>query len=151
VETITMIIPPDLPLHMGGDDGDDLERPVTRGDCENEPRPCPWVGCRYHFFFEVIGRILKIPKDKIPSVPDDVLVNILEKMEYTCILDWAAKGPNTLEQIGQMFGLTRERVRQIEFKGLRHLEVQARRAKIDVDLKDVLADIANRPGVFEWR
>jgi hypothetical protein len=26
---------------------------MTRGDCGQEARPCPWVGCRHHLLFEV--------------------------------------------------------------------------------------------------
>ena len=30
-----------------------LPRPTTRGDCGQEARPCPWVGCRHHLLLEV--------------------------------------------------------------------------------------------------
>jgi len=30
-----------------------LPRPTTRGDCGQEARPCPWVGCRHHLLIEV--------------------------------------------------------------------------------------------------
>lgn len=30
-----------------------LPRPTTRGDCAQEARPCPWVGCRHHLLLEV--------------------------------------------------------------------------------------------------
>lgn len=30
-----------------------LPRPMTRGDCGQEARPCPWVGCRHHLLLEV--------------------------------------------------------------------------------------------------
>jgi hypothetical protein len=26
----------------------EAQRPKTRADCVDGPRPCPWVGCRYH-------------------------------------------------------------------------------------------------------
>ncbi len=29
-----------------------LPRPTTRGDCGQEARPCPWVGCRHHLAIE---------------------------------------------------------------------------------------------------
>lgn len=28
------------------------QRPVTRGDCEEEARPCPWVRCPKHLYFD---------------------------------------------------------------------------------------------------
>lgn len=30
-----------------------VPRPTTRGDCGQEARPCPWVGCRHHLALEV--------------------------------------------------------------------------------------------------
>jgi len=30
-----------------------IPRPGTRGDCGQEARPCPWVGCRHHLLLEV--------------------------------------------------------------------------------------------------
>ena len=29
------------------------ERPRTRGECVDGPRPCPWVSCRHHLYLEV--------------------------------------------------------------------------------------------------
>ncbi len=31
-----------------------LQRPKTRGDCKDGPRPCPWVSCKYHLFLDVV-------------------------------------------------------------------------------------------------
>lgn len=31
----------------------DVPRPQTRGDCLQEARPCPWVGCSMHLLLEV--------------------------------------------------------------------------------------------------
>jgi hypothetical protein len=39
----------------------------------------------------------------------------------TCVLKLARLGPFTLEEIGHILGVTRERVRQIEAKGLEKL------------------------------
>src|ERR1019366_2346037 len=36
----------------GGGEGSG-ERPKTRGDCVDGPRPCPWAGCRQHLYLEV--------------------------------------------------------------------------------------------------
>lgn len=45
------------PMHNGHDLELETEpgprRPRTRGDCEDGPRPCPWVGCRYNLMLEV--------------------------------------------------------------------------------------------------
>lgn len=75
-------------------------RPVVRGDCLeggiNEARPCPWTGCRYNI---------------VESQPD----------QPTCALDVADEGGVTLEEIGALMHLTRERIRQVEALALRKL------------------------------
>jgi hypothetical protein len=43
---------PTAPKHMA-DSMLALPRPTTRGDCDQEARPCPWVGCRHHLLLEV--------------------------------------------------------------------------------------------------
>lgn len=30
-----------------------ITRPVTRGDCRDVPRPCPWVSCRFNLLLDV--------------------------------------------------------------------------------------------------
>jgi hypothetical protein len=85
-----------------------MNRPRTRGDCVNGPRPCPWVGCRYHLC-EVgggDGRAARVA---------------LEGLSETCALDVADRGGCTLDEIGALWRITRERVRQIEGKALARL------------------------------
>jgi hypothetical protein len=78
-------------------------RPLTRGDCVNGIRPCPWVGCKYHLYLEVRGNKILAPN-----------VDPWE-LEDSCSLDLAEKRQGmTLDEIGTIFGLTRERVRQIQ-------------------------------------
>jgi len=81
-----------------------VRRPKDRLECRDGFRPCPWVGCRYHLGIDLTttGR-LRVPPDREPwEVPE------------TCALDVADHGRVTLEEIGGLLGLTRERVRQIE-------------------------------------
>ncbi len=68
--------------------------PTTRGQCRAVPRPCPFLSCRYHIWADIKPRTGHLP-------------------EETCALDVADEGAHTLEQIGDIYGLTRERVRQI--------------------------------------
>jgi hypothetical protein len=87
---------------------DDLfppKRPRTRSECVYGPRPCPWVGCRWHFYLDVsrTGAI-------ILNFPDVDPVD----MPCSCALDIIESGTTTLENIGVLMNLTRERVRQIE-------------------------------------
>lgn len=97
---------------------EEATRPRTRGDCKDGPRPCPWVSCKYHLYLDVsdAGAIkLNFPRLAV------------EELACSCALDVADEGGATLEEIGEMFNLTRERVRQIEVRGLVRLHVVARK------------------------
>ena len=88
-------------------DAPEVPRPLTRGDCENAPRPCPWVGCKHHLFLDVThtGAIrLNFPGQH----PED--------LTRSCALDVAADGGASLDEVGAILGITRERIRQIEAK-----------------------------------
>jgi len=97
---------------------DDVDRPRTRAECSDAPRPCPWVACKHHLYLDINPRTGSI---KI-NFPD------LEPWElpHTCALDVADKGALTLEEIGLVTNLTRERVRQVEVRGLLTLHGRSR-------------------------
>jgi hypothetical protein len=92
----------------------DYWRPTTRGDCMEMERPCPFVACKYHLYIDVhpVRGSIKI------NFPD---VEVWE-MTDTCALDIADRGGITLEDVGQIMNLTRERVRQLETQGLAKLQ-----------------------------
>lgn len=92
---------------------DDVQRPQTRGECANGPRPCPWVSCRWHLAVEVTD-IGSLRVDK--RIGNDV---DLEALPETCALDVADRGETTLEAISELLGMTKEGVRQIEIRALR--------------------------------
>ena len=46
-------------------------------------------------------------------------------MAETCALDVADRGGITLEEVGEILNLTRERIRQVEVKGLQKLRATA--------------------------
>ena len=89
---------------------DDVERPHTREECLNMPRPCPFVSCEHHLYLDVN--------------PDSGAIKLnfphLEvwEMAETCSLDVADRGGITLEDVGAILNLTRERIRQVEVRGL---------------------------------
>jgi hypothetical protein len=89
-------------------------RPETRGECTEMERPCPFVACKYHLYVDVhpVRGSIKI------NFPD---VDVWE-MTDTCALDIADRGGITLEEVGQIMNLTRERVRQLETQGLGKLQ-----------------------------
>ena len=68
----------------------------------------------------------------------DVLLTLTEREEQVLRLRFGLDdgSPKTLEEVGQMFGVTRERIRQIEAKALRKLRHPSRSRK----LKDFLND-----------
>lgn len=83
-------------------------RPRNRTECVDGPRPCPWAGCRYHLALDVQ-----------PS--GALLWNIngeIWDQEHTCALDVAELGGVTLQQVANLSGITRERVRQAETRAL---------------------------------
>jgi hypothetical protein len=95
---------------------EDIERPKTRAQCKEEARPCPWVSCKHHLYLDISPETGSI---KI-NFPD------LEpwEMQHTCSLDVAEAGALTLEEIGLITNLTRERIRQVEVRGLLKLQVR---------------------------
>lgn len=91
-------------------DDENDERPRTRADCENVPRPCPFVSCRHHVYLDVSARTGGL-KLNFPDLEPD-------ELEESCSLDVAEQDGVTLERVGQVMNLTRERVRQIEASAL---------------------------------
>lgn len=106
-------------LYPIDDDIAALPRPRTRGDCRDHDGPCPWVACKHHLYLDInpLTGSIKL------NFPD------LEpwQLEHTCALDVAEAGARTLEQVGEITNLTRERVRQVESVGLAKLGDRARR------------------------
>ena len=94
-------------------------RPATRADCENGPRPCAFVGCRYHLYADVNPATGSL-KINFPDVAPDEL----EKLPDTCALDVADRGPHRLEEVGVLIRVVRERARQIEAIALDRLRAR---------------------------
>jgi hypothetical protein len=96
------------------------QMPQTRGDCldggSNAARPCGWLTCRWWLYSQN-------PETWGPL----------------CILDVADEGGTTLEKVGEMMGITRERIRQIESKFLKNL--RTRDANAQGKLRAILDDV----------
>ena len=85
-------------------------RPKSRADCISSPRPCVFVSCKYNLYLDVNPETGSIKL----NFPDKEIW----ELEYTCALDVAEKGGITLEEVGEIMNLTRERIRQVETRGL---------------------------------
>lgn len=112
----------------------EAERPVTRADClpggKNEQRPCPWVNCIHHLALEVEEETGSI---KIPR-PDRETWGT----PRTCALDVADEGTHTLEEVGELLNVTRERMRQLEMKALKKVRAEFVREGLGVEELDAV-------------
>jgi sigma-70-like protein len=115
----------------------DVLLPVTRGDCVDGPRPCPWTSCRHHML--VVGSL--VGRQRFERSPEWLpgvrvhpaargaasLAEALERLPTSCALDAVDDAPDglPLEEIGRLLGCTRERARQIEAIALRKLAASA--------------------------
>ena len=72
-------------------------------------RPCPWVACKWHLYLDV-------------EANGTIVFNFPEKepweLRFCCAADLSEYGGLTLEALGEVITLTRERVRQIETRAL---------------------------------
>ena len=85
-------------------------RPRSRAECRQAERPCPFVSCKFHLYLDVNPHTGSIKL----NFPD---LEVWELSE-TCSLDVADRGGITLEEVGELLNLTRERIRQVEAAGL---------------------------------
>jgi hypothetical protein len=89
-------------------------RPKARGECANVARPCPYVSCKYHLYIDVNPATGSI-KINFPDLE-------VWELKHSCALDVASQGGITLEEVGEILNLTRERIRQVEVRGLMKLK-----------------------------
>jgi hypothetical protein len=92
----------------------DYWRPKSRNDCLTMERPCLYVSCRHHLYLDV--------NPETGSVKLNFPDKEIWELEETCALDVADRGGITLEDVGAIMNLTRERIRQVEVRGLEKLK-----------------------------
>lgn len=97
----------------------ELHRPQTRADCSDTPRPCLFVSCKHNLYLDVNPETGSVKL----NFPDKEIWELSE----TCALDVADKGGITLEEVGVIMNLTRERIRQVEARGLLRLREEVDR------------------------
>lgn len=100
----------------------DAERPRVRADCEGQPRPCPWVSCRYNLYLDVADNGTTIKYNFPDLLPEDM------PPTGSCVLDIAdrvAEGETIcLADIGKVMNLSIERVRQLSSLALQGARVK---------------------------
>ncbi len=95
----------------------DAQRPRSRADCATGQRPCMFISCKHHLYLDVNPTTGSIKL----NFPDKEIWEMAE----TCALDVADRGGITLEEVGAIMNLTRERIRQVETRGLLKLRAMA--------------------------
>lgn len=101
----------------------EYDRPKNRTECRGGPRPCLYVSCKHHLYLDVNPETGSIKL----NFPD------LEpwELEETCALDVAERGGITLEEVGEILNLTRERIRQLEVSALHKLRDESPKHELD--------------------
>ncbi len=95
----------------------EASRPRSRADCATGPRPCMFISCKHHLYLDVNPATGSIKL----NFPD----REVWELDETCALDVADRGGITLEEVGSIMNLTRERIRQVETRGLLKLRAIA--------------------------
>ncbi len=113
----------------------EIDRPGHRSQCASGLRPCPYASCKHHLYLDVNPETGSI-KLNFPDLA-------IWEMAETCALDVADRGGITLEEVGEILNLTRERIRQVEVKGLQKL----RHTASDLGLQDFLSFLENNLSV----
>lgn len=94
--------------------------PAKRSECINGPRPCPYVGCRYHLFLTVQSRgNIVFPYGEDPAA--------LLTMPSTCALDVASRGQVSQPDVAALLKATRQRIDQEEIVAKQKLRLRAER------------------------
>ncbi|MDQ2644897.1 MAG: DNA-binding protein [Myxococcota bacterium] len=91
----------------------EFERPETRSECLNGPRPCPFVSCKHHLYLDVSPTTGTI-KLNFPELE-------VWELAESCALDVAEQGAQPVERTSSLMNVTRERIRQIESLALGRL------------------------------
>lgn len=100
----------------------------TGGRCLTEDDPCPHSVCRHHLYNNA----------KESQVARASLTRI------TCTLKLARRGGMNLEEVANLIGITRERVRQIELAGVTKMRKQLEKLGLSGEVDEILYQMNNR-------
>lgn len=101
----------------------EYDRPISRTQCRSGPRPCLYVSCKHHLYLDVNPESGSIKL----NFPDKEVW----ELEETCALDVAERGGITLEEVGGILNLTRERIRQLEVTALEKMKDVSEQHELD--------------------
>ena len=91
-------------------------------ECPDDDEQCPYVACRYHLWTDIVGRSVRYGKQGSEREYRYEMVQTDAWGSWpTCALRAARQGPRTLDEVGDVLGVTRERVRQIQVAAMAHL------------------------------
>ena len=99
----------------------------TRGECLSAFKKCDATWCRFHLHSDVH--------------PSSIAFQV--HGEEACVLRLAQKSNHTLEEIGAMFGCTRERIRQIELVATRKTGYRLHKNGV-ISTSEVTREVWNR-------
>lgn len=130
--------------------------PRTWGECQERAlgtptNPCWYLRCRYNLLLDVSPDTGSY-KVTWPDLTDGHYGDEYRELPaHTCALHEASQGGMTLDEVGLMLNVTRERVRQIETKALHALrELDALvRAVHDLDDAPLAIDVRNGDEIYE--
>lgn len=111
------------------------EKPRTRAECAEIPRPCVFVSCKYNLFLDV----MRNKKGQVTSVVENKGVNCPSQVPpgESCALDVAERGPKSMDDVGALLRLRRQRIEQLEKELLIKLrEAAIKRGLTEEDLND---------------
>jgi hypothetical protein len=91
-------------------------RPITRADCDDVPRPCPWIECRYHN-----ARVERDGRSSEPGRLRGLRIAALDDPHRSCALDVAEAGGVEIGEVAEILGLTVEGARLAEERALASL------------------------------
>jgi len=106
----------------------EYQKPKKRSECKSMKRPCLFVSCKHHLYLDVN------PESK--SIKFNFPGKEIWELTETCSLDIAEKGGSTLEELGTVLNLTRERIRQVEAKALQKLRKSSVKFNLNLTFLD---------------
>lgn len=86
--------------------------------CPDDPSGCHLFGCRYHNLRQPAAFAARTTDAAKRRHRERVLLQDYHRLPAMCSLEIASEGPHTMEEVGNILDMTKERVRQIEVRAL---------------------------------